>query len=79
MGYPANTPRDLPAALQDYGVGTDFSMIYAYDANDSSDPWKLFDRAAPPYSNDLTALSPGLGYWITATADQTWTVDYAGP
>ena len=79
VGYPAYTPRDLPGALQDHGVGTDFSMVYAYDANDSGDPWKLFDRAAPPFSNDLTAMSPGLGYWITATADSTWQVDYLDP
>ena len=79
VGYPANISRDLPGALQDHGVGTDFSMVYAYDANDSSDPWKLFDLGAPPFSNDLTAMSPGLGYWITAISDQTWNVEYTDP
>lgn len=79
VGYPSNAERDLPGALQDHGVGTDFSVVYAYNANDPADPWKLFDRAAPPYSNDLTSLTPGLGYWINASADHTWQVDYSGP
>ena len=46
VGYPAATNRSLPGVLQDQGVGTDFSLIYAYHANEALDPWKLFDRGA---------------------------------
>jgi thermitase len=79
VGYPSIVERDLPGALQDHGVGTDFSLVYAYQANDPADPWKLFDRATPPFSNDLTSMTPGLGYWLQVSADNTWQVNYLGP
>ena len=34
VAYPAGVNRALPAALSDNGVGTDFSLIYAYHANE---------------------------------------------
>jgi subtilisin family serine protease len=79
VGYPSVVVRDLPGALQDHGVGIDFSLVYAYQSNDPADPWKLFDRATPPFSNDLTSMTPGLGYWIKVSADNTWQVNYLGP
>jgi len=79
VGYPSVVVRDLPGALQDHGVGTDFSLVYAYQSNDPADPWKLYDRATPPFSNDLTSMMPGLGYWIKVSADNTWQVNYLGP
>ncbi|MCJ7657636.1 MAG: hypothetical protein MUO67_00650, partial [Anaerolineales bacterium] len=79
VGYPSSVVRDLPAALQDHGAGTDFSRVYSYQSNDPGGPWKLFDNTAPPYSNSLTSMYPGLGYWVQATADNTWQVDYQGP
>ena len=79
VGYPSIVDRDLPAALQDHGVGTDFSLVYAYHASDTNDPWKLHDLVVPPYANDLTSLSPGWGYWIKVSANNAWEVDYSGP
>jgi hypothetical protein len=70
---------DLPDALQFHGVGEDFSLVYAFHANDVGDPWKLFDRTAPPFSNDLTFLSPGWGYWVKVSVNHTWQVSYPGP
>jgi hypothetical protein len=75
VGYPSVTNRDLPAAFQNNGAGTDFSLVYAYHPADP-DRWKLFDRSAPPYSNDLATLAPGWGYWVRVSAAHTWTVSY---
>jgi thermitase len=79
VGYPSAMARNLPGALQDHGVGTDFSLVYAYQSNDPADPWKLFDRTTPPFSNDLISMTPGLGYWIKVSGDNTWQVDYSNP
>jgi hypothetical protein len=72
VAYPSVGSGSLPAALS----GTNFSLVYAYHANDSSDPWKLFSTTAPPWANDLTALMPGWGYWVKVNADNTWNVIY---
>jgi len=74
VGYPSSLYQDLPGVLQDHGVGQDFSLVYAYHAEDTTSPWKLWDRSAPPWANDLTALSPYRGYWVRASAYHTWTV-----
>ncbi len=76
VGYPAQGARPLPDALRDNGVGTNYTLVYAYRASDTTDPWKLFDRNAPGYANDLTQLTPGWGYWVRATSNSTWTVAY---
>jgi hypothetical protein len=76
VGYPSATNLNLPGALSDHGVGTAFSLIYAYHTNDTSDPWKLFDQLGPPYANDLTQMAPGWGYWVKVSADNPWSIDY---
>ncbi len=64
-GYPNAANGALPAVLRGYGWGIDFSLVYVYHADDSSDPWKLFDRTAGGgYVPDLTVLAPGWGYWV---------------
>jgi hypothetical protein len=76
VAYPSEVNRPLPAALSNYGAGTDFTMVYTYHKSDAADPWKLFDRMGAPYANDLTELSPGWGYWVKVNADHTWSVKY---
>ena len=78
VSFPSMADWALPSVVRDFGVGTEFSLIYAYEPTDPDDMWKLFNLAALPYANDLTALSPGRGYWIKVSADRTWTV-YALP
>jgi hypothetical protein len=78
VAYPSSVNRPLPDALRDHGVGTDFSLVYAYHANDTADPWKLFDRLGASYANDLKQLTPGWGYWIKVNADKNWSVKYPG-
>ena len=76
VAYPSGENRSLPAALSNYGVGTDFSLVYAFHADDVPDPWKLFNRTGPPFANDLTQLTPGWGYWIKISVNHTWSVTY---
>jgi hypothetical protein len=73
-GYPAGVSRALPGAL----AGANFSLVYAYHAADTGDPWKLFD-ATSPFGNDLTGLGPGWGYWVRSDGASNWTVPYAAP
>lgn len=79
VAYPSNVNGSLPIALADHGVGTDFSLVYAFHPENSVDAWKLFDTNAPPYVNDLTQLVPGFGYWVKMKADHTWVVEYGAP
>ena len=76
VGYPSSVDRDLPGAIQDNGVGTDFSLVYT-KAPDGS--WIHFDLTAESYQNTLTTITPDRGYWIKASADNTWQVDYQDP
>jgi hypothetical protein len=79
VGYPSAVNGDLPGVLEDHGVGTDFSLVYAYHADDTTDPWKLFDRVAwgLGFPQDLTDLSAGWGYWVRVNVDDhTWNVVY---
>ena len=76
VAYPSAVDRPLPEALSDNGVGTDFSLMYAYHANEPADPWKLFGRTTPAWANDLTELAPGWGYWVKVNADHAWSVKY---
>ncbi len=74
VGYPSRTSSELPDALGD--LESSYTLLYAYRAGDTADPWKLHDPAAPLYANDLTEMAPGWGYWIFVTADKAWRVDY---
>ena len=76
VGYPSITALPLPDVLRDHGVGTDFTLVYAYHVSDTGDPWKLYDRLGSVYANDLLTLSPGWGYWIKVSVDHTWSVGY---
>jgi len=79
VAYPSMSDQAMPGVLEVHGVGTDYSLVYAYHANDPADPWKLYDRSAPPFLNDLAQLTPGWGYWIRVSADHNWDVEYATP
>ncbi len=75
VGYPSAANLALPDALRDHGVGTAYTLVYAYHANDGGGPWKIYNRSAI-FGNDLTQLAPGWGYWIYVSADNTWDVGY---
>ena len=81
VGHPSAVNRDLPGVLEDHGVGTDFSLVYAYHANDPGDVWKLWDRTAwsDGFDQYLPYLSPDWGYWVKVSAGHTWDVAYLAP
>jgi VCBS repeat-containing protein len=81
VGFPSAANGTLPAILSNNGVGTDFTLIYAYHAEEAGgDPWKLYDLTNPyPTLNEMSALTAGWGYWIKVTGDHTWTVQYVAP
>jgi hypothetical protein len=62
VGYPSQTSSALPGAIAP--ISGSVSLIYAYHASDTADPWKIYDPVAPGYANDLAAMAPGYGYWI---------------
>jgi hypothetical protein len=75
VGYPSTTNLPLPDVFSLHGVGSDFSLVYAYHAGETRQ-WEKFDPSAPPYANTLTELTPDYGYWIKINAAHTWDVSY---
>ncbi len=45
----------------------------AYNASDTTDPWKSYDPTLPMFS-DLDSLDEKTGFWIRMTANDTLTV-----
>jgi hypothetical protein len=72
IGYPSDEPVPLPNALT--SIAGKYNLVYAYDASDAADPWKMYDPNAPPFINDLTSMGPGVGYWLRATQPATLVV-----
>jgi len=73
VGFPAGANRDVEAALT--SIAGKYTSIYEYDANPSAS-WKRYSPGAPAFSNTLSALRPGKGYWIRATQPCTWVVTW---
>ncbi len=67
VGFQEAAPRPVASAVPD-----SVSLIFGFNAADLSDPWKMFDRSAPAWVNDLTELTPGWGYWVYGTASDSW-------
>ena len=74
VGYPSVTSRGVDAALAP-DVGEDYSLVYAYHAGEAA-PWRRFDRTAPGWSNTLTNMDGGWGYWIQVSTSSNWNVAY---
>jgi len=51
-------------------ISGNYSIIWEYNASDTTDNWKKYDPSAP-FGNDLTEMEPGKGYWILMTSDDT--------
>ena len=65
IGYPVAAATPLPDALA--SIAGKYERVYAYDADDGTDPWKTFAPNTPAAANDLGAMSPGRGYWLHVT------------
>jgi hypothetical protein len=72
IGYPSAAAVALPGALA--SIAGQYDLVYAYDAADLGDPWKVYDPNIPPPGSDLTELGPGKGYWLRATQNTTLVV-----
>lgn len=75
LGYPWPVTSTVAEALGLMNAEVAYTTVYGYDQDDSIDPWKVFDLAAPDWVNDLNpppgspapALEYGQGYWVLAT------------
>ncbi len=59
-------PSDTSPASVLETIGGGYERIYAYDACDTTDPWKVYDPNDSAAS-DLTALDHRMGFWAEAT------------
>jgi subtilisin-like proprotein convertase family protein len=65
FAYPLQTTQPVSDALR--SIEGDYATVYGYRAEDSSDPWEVYQVDGPGYLNDLSELEPARGYWISAT------------
>lgn len=56
-----------------------YSLVYAYDARDSANPWRRYDPAAPAALNDLAQINERMGFWVYATNVATLKVTGTAP
>ena len=73
VGYPSQVTRPITEAFS--SCAGEYDLVYAYDALDTTDPWKKYNVAAPPFLNDLTEMGSGLGYWVRMTEACMWKPD----
>jgi len=66
IGYNSLNPQTITDALS--SIDGNYSIIWAYNASDSTDHWKKYDPNTP-FGNDLANMEPGKGYWIMMTTD----------
>jgi len=67
---PASTaPSDVFSSISGH-----YDLVYAYDAFDADDPWKVYDVSALPSFNTLNAISESMGLWVRALDPVTLTV-----
>lgn len=72
VGYPTLAQQDIGAALD--SIAQALELVWHYRAQDAPDPWKRYSASAPAWTNDLTKLSPGEGYWFLVTEDCELTI-----
>src|SRR5262249_384354 len=65
VGSPPGQARPVQNAL--ISIAGKYQRVFGSDAADTTDPWEVYDVAAPAWANDLQLLKPGRGYWILAT------------
>ena len=71
-------PEDTGITSLLFSINGNYSIVWAYDANDTTDHWKKYDPVAP-FGNDLTSMEPGKGYWIMMTNNDTLPITGTAP
>ena len=61
-------PEETSIAFVLSPINGNYSIIWEYNASDTSDHWKKYDPGVP-FGNDLINMEPGKGYWIMMTSD----------
>jgi len=56
-------------------VWSKVSKVYAYDASDTLNPWKVYDKSLPPGASTLTHLDNTQGFWVYLSSAGTLTVE----
>ncbi len=67
-------PQGKMYVLEAGSIRWQFDLVYAFEASDDEDPWKMFDPAAPAFASDLSVIKPLRGYWIHMTEPGTLTI-----
>jgi hypothetical protein len=69
IGYPLARTQPVAQALA--SIAGKYTLVFAYDPTDPTDPWQVYDVSVPAWANDLQVMEPGRGYWVKATEDVT--------
>ncbi|MBN1156166.1 hypothetical protein JXA85_00985 [Candidatus Woesearchaeota archaeon] len=69
LGYPLDDSLLINESFS--SISGKYSMIYAYYAYDTVDPWKIYDPDNIPL-NDLENFTPLYGYWVNMTENASW-------
>ena len=72
FSYPLAYTQSVSQAL--LSIDDAYTSVYWYNAADPADPWKLFDRRASAYANDLSELRFAEAYWIHLSQAVTLTL-----
>ena len=70
VGHPFRQARALPDVLAP--IEGRYTILYGYEAAQTSNPWQKYDPAGPPFANSLSQMAPGRGYWIRITEAGDW-------
>ena len=73
ISLPAEPSDPDPAAVF-APIAASVERVYAYDACDPSDPWKLYDPADPAAS-DLVAIDHRMGLWVESRGNANLPID----
>ncbi len=57
----------------------DYSLVYAYDAFNDSDPWKSYDPSRPSFLNNLTYVDAKMGFWVLVATPSSLTLSGTAP
>ena len=66
IGYNSLYSQPIADALS--SISGNYSIVWAYNASDTTDHWKKYDPGVP-FGNDLINMEPGRGYWIMMTSE----------
>jgi uncharacterized repeat protein (TIGR02543 family) len=72
ISYAGEQAKPVAEALS--SISGKYETVYSYRAEDTTDPWKVYDPSVPSYVNDLDTMEPGFGYWIYITENCTLVV-----